>query len=230
MITNRSDGLETRGRLLDAAASVFAERGFRDAKTAEICRMANANVAAVNYYFGGKENLYKEAWRHAFDRIIQAHPPDGGIAPDASAEQRLRGQIMALTRRGMDPSNLELEIVHKEMACPTGLLSEIMRRCIDPLREAFLNVVRELLGPHVKEHDVQLCEMSIHAQCFFQLMSHRHRRRASVGGTPPAAPCVKVSADELADHIVRFSLAGLRAYRRQGPPMARRKTKEEVSP
>ncbi len=214
MNTNRSDGLETRGRLLDAAASVFAERGFRNAKTAEICQVAKANVAAVNYYFGSKESLYKEAWRHAFERSIQAHPPDGGIAPDAPAEQRLRGQIVALTRRVMDPSNLELEIVHKEMACPTGLLSEIMRRSIDPLREAFLNVVRELLGPHVKEQDVQLCEMSIHAQCFFQLMSHRHRRRAAANGTPSAAPFVNVSIDEMADHIVRFSLAGLQECRR----------------
>jgi len=229
MITNRSDGLETRGRLLDAAASVFAAKGFRDAKTAEICRLAGANVAAVNYYFGGKENLYKEAWGHAFERSIEVHPPDGGILPDAPAEQRLRGQIVALVHRVMDPQNLELDIVHKEMACPTGLLSEMMRRSIDPLREAFLDVVRELLGPCATEQDAQLCEMSIHAQCFFQLLRHRHGTRASADASPPAPPALDVGIDDLVDHIVRFSLAGLRECLRQSPLKSKHQKMKEPS-
>ena len=55
MTTNRSAGLETRGRLLDAAGAIFADKGFRDATTAEICRRAKANIAAVNYHFGSKD-------------------------------------------------------------------------------------------------------------------------------------------------------------------------------
>lgn len=229
MTKNRNDGLETRVRLLDAAGLVFAAKGFHDAKTAEICRIAKANVAAVNYHFGGKERLYKEAWRHAFERSIEAHPPDGGIPQDAPTEHRLRGQIIALVHRVMDPDNLELDIVHKEMACPTGLLSEMMRRCIDPLREMFVNVVREFLGPLATEQDVQLCEMSIHAQCFFQLLSHRRRRQAPTSDSPPAPPCLKVEADELANHIVRFSFAGLRECRRQGAPTSECQHKKKGS-
>ncbi|RXF57379.1 TetR family transcriptional regulator, partial [Enterococcus faecalis] len=34
------------------------------ATVAEICARAGANIAAVNYYFGGKVALYQEAWRH----------------------------------------------------------------------------------------------------------------------------------------------------------------------
>jgi TetR/AcrR family transcriptional regulator, regulator of cefoperazone and chloramphenicol sensitivity len=48
---------ETRLQLLEAAGEVFAEVGFRDATVREICRRADANIAAINYHFGDKENL-----------------------------------------------------------------------------------------------------------------------------------------------------------------------------
>src|SRR5262245_64738187 len=52
--------LETRERLIEASARLFAERGFSKVTVREICQRANANVAAVNYHFGGKDGLYQE--------------------------------------------------------------------------------------------------------------------------------------------------------------------------
>jgi len=218
MTTNRSDGMETRKRLLDAAESVFAVKGFRESKVAEICRMAKANIAAVNYHFGSKEELYVEAWRHSFKHSIEAYPPDGGVSAAAPAEDRLRGQILALMRRIMDPASLDFDIVHKEMANPTGLLSEVMRRSIEPLRQEFMAVVRELLGAKATEQQVRLCEISIHSQCFGPLMHERHRRnlpkeRKRMG------PCAKeIECSVLAEHVFRFSLAGIREVRGRSEP------------
>ena len=39
---------ETRQRLLDAAARLFAEHGFEKVTVRDICKEAGANVAAVN--------------------------------------------------------------------------------------------------------------------------------------------------------------------------------------
>lgn len=226
MTTTRSDGQETRRRLLEAAATLFAAKGFHDAKTADICRMAGANIAAVNYHFGGKEALYVEAWRYAFTRSIEAYPPDGGVPATAPAEDRLRGQILAIMQRITDPASLDFDIVHKEMAHPTGLLSEVMRRSIEPLRRQSVAVVRELLGPGATEEQVNLCEMSIHAQCFGPLMHKRHRPHLPKGHPhsgplPPEFTCAT-----LADHVFRFCLAGLRdARRRAEAPSSRRAAK-----
>ena len=46
-----------RARLLDAAAEVFAERGFRNGSTAEIAQRAGISSAQVFYYFPNKEAL-----------------------------------------------------------------------------------------------------------------------------------------------------------------------------
>jgi len=223
MNRSRSDGQETHNRVLDAAGAIFAAKGCHDAKVADICRKAKANVAAVNYYFGGKEKLYVEAWRDAFERSLAAYPPDGGIPASASAEERLRGQILALIKRIMDPNSLDFDIAHKEMANPTGLLSEVMRRSVEPLRQHLTTVVRELLGPQATEPQVRLCEMSIHSQCFGPLMHERHRRHAPKEHGGPGPLPKEITYAVMADHVFRFSLAGICEVRNHSKSSALRR-------
>ena len=51
----------TRGRILDSAERLFAEQGFSGTSLRQITAAAGANLAAVNYHFGSKEELIKEA-------------------------------------------------------------------------------------------------------------------------------------------------------------------------
>jgi len=208
-----SEGVQDR--LLKAACEVFAEKGFRDATIAEICKRADANIAAVNYYFRSKENLYVQAWRAAFKASISAYPPDGGVPSDAPAEQRLRGRILSLIRRVADPGNREFDIVHKELAAPTGLLQEVIHETLEPIRKEMARVIRELLGENATEKDVELCRMSIVAQCIHPLARLR-RRREFRGAMPPGHQALsELDIDEIADHVFRFSLAGIREVRRR---------------
>lgn len=211
---NRRDGLETRGRLLDAAASCFAARGFDRVSVAEICRAAGANLAAVNYHFGSKENLYAEAWRHAFERSIEAYPLAGGVPPEAPPEERLEGVILALLHRLLDPAARDFAIAHQEIASPTGLLAEVMDRGMKPLRQALSGIVRDLLGARASEAHVELCAMSVFAQC---VASFLHARRHRLTAAPPARS-EPAELDVLADHILQFSLAGIRGGKPRGSP------------
>lgn len=55
------DSEDTRQNLLLAAGQLFAEHGVDGTSIRAIADRANANIAAVNYHFGSKENLYREA-------------------------------------------------------------------------------------------------------------------------------------------------------------------------
>ena len=208
----REDAARTRKSLLDAAGEVFAEKGYRDATIAEICGRAGTNVASVNYHFGNKETLYVEAWRRAFLDSLAAHPPDGGVSDDAPTEKRLRAHVTATMRRLTDKNNKEFLFMQREFANPTGLLEEVIKEAILPLQKRTEGLVRELLGPLCTDVDVQFCETSIISQCINpMIVKRKHEGRDSGKGGPPIIEDINAYAD----HVVNFSLAGIRAVRRK---------------
>ncbi len=54
---------KTREQILSAAEELFAEKGFSHTSIRDITEKADCNLAAVNYHFHGKENLYIEVFR-----------------------------------------------------------------------------------------------------------------------------------------------------------------------
>src|SRR5262245_56133679 len=80
----------TRSRLIEAAGHVFAEQGFKATTVRDICAKAGANVAAVNYHFGGKEGLYNAVLRHAHRCCAVGNAEQAVAAAEGkSAEERL---------------------------------------------------------------------------------------------------------------------------------------------
>jgi AcrR family transcriptional regulator len=205
----------TRESLLSSAVAVFARKGYHAATIAEICQSAKANIAAVNYHFGDKETLYKEAWRKAFHQSLEKFAPDGGVKPNAPAGEQFCGRIRALLKRFSDPKNYAFEMMQKEMANPTGLLHDVLRESLEPLRQDFSGIVRRLLGPRCGEKQISLCMMSVYSQCFDVTIGERHRKAFAHGSAKPGPRHEKVSIEETAEHIAQFSLAGIREIRRR---------------
>lgn len=214
MRKQRIDGQETRHRLLEAASMVFAEKGFWETTNADICEKAKVNTAGVNYHFGSKEELYVEAWKYSFDKSLKEHPPEGGIPPEAPAEERLRGRIMSFMQRIADPQTYELEIIHKEMACPTGLLREVLPSAMETLRKGFDSIVGELLGNDVSEQEVIYCFMNVMDMCF-GLVHHMHHSKMNQNSSRTEKYFSEPDVDLFADHVTRFALAGIRSIREE---------------
>lgn len=204
---------DTRGKLLIAASDVFVKKGFRDATVAEICKSAEANISAVNYYFGSKEALYQEAWRKSFAESIAAHPQDGGVRGDAPAEERLRGQVKALIERIADENNKDFFISQMEFVNPTGLLGEVMKSELIPLREKTLALMRELLGPEASEQQVVFCETCMISMCVHPMLIQRvSQRRKDI-----EVPVIIDDFEAFTDHVLTFALAGIAAIRDSSP-------------
>src|SRR6266571_2732822 len=61
----------TKDRILDAAESLFMEHGFEATSLRSITAAADVNLAAVNYHFGSKEELFQAVLTRRLDPMNQ---------------------------------------------------------------------------------------------------------------------------------------------------------------
>lgn len=64
--------LATKARILDAAETLFMEHGFEATSLRLITAKAGVNLAAVNYHFGSKEELFQSVLTRRLDPMNQA--------------------------------------------------------------------------------------------------------------------------------------------------------------
>jgi AcrR family transcriptional regulator len=197
--------------LLEAAGEVFAERGFRDATVREICTRAEANIAAVNYYFQGKEGLYGHVVDYAQACIQAAYPISLDLK--ASPQDRLRQFISGFMARalGEDRPAWHFKLMSREMVEPTAALDRVVENTIRPTFGALDAIIQELL-PDAGEDQIRLAAASIVAQC----LHHRHCRPV-MERLFPGQRYGKAELEMLAEHVTRFSLAGLEGLKEAKP-------------
>jgi AcrR family transcriptional regulator len=78
-----SQGLERRQQLLDAAARLFAERGYAETRIVDICREAGVAKGLFYWYFDSKEAVFRDLAADLRQRLrrAQAAAMDPGADP-----------------------------------------------------------------------------------------------------------------------------------------------------
>jgi len=197
---------ETRRRLLEAAADAFSESGFRAATVRQICQRAGANVAAIHYHFGGKQELYVELLRELGRRAFERYPVTLGLSGAPTQEERLFAFVHAFLLRvlSVDGFARHGRVLSREMIDPSPAFEHVIEGFIRPHLEYLHGLVREILGPEADEQAVRFSARSIVAQCAFY-----HHARAVIEHLAPGEPRDAAAIRALAEHITRFSLEGL---------------------
>jgi len=204
--TNSDSNKGVRDRLLDAAEELFCEHGFDDTSVRDLAAAAGCNIASVNYYFGSKENLYLEMFRRYMSRLLDEHIENIRKAMNSeqpTLEQLIR-MMVVLALRSLDGDSGERpmlkmmvrEVLNPHLKAAIGI-NELVGKFFTELHNAIVK-----LCPGLKSETGLLCVYSLdgivlHALLFSEYY-HEHY------------PNLKV--DELIEHIVRFSTAGIRAY------------------
>ena len=204
-----TDPLQTRQRILEAAGEVFAEQGFRGATVRDICRRAEANVAAVNYHFGDKLALYTEV----VQQFLQAAEIEGirnALDQTAPPEDILRAVIHARLRsltRG-DRPDWHFRILAHELAQPTPVIRQHVNQIGRPLFNRMLGLVGGMLGLPPDAEKTKLCAISVMGQILVYVFA-----TPLLAGVWPELKMTPQQIDQVADHIADFSLEYIRNFR-----------------
>ncbi len=204
----------TKERLLTTATRVFADRGFKETTVREICALAGANVAAVNYHFGGKDKLYSAVLGDFLSSAFSRFPMDVGVSTDSLPEDRLKAYIRGFLYRLLgdgDPLYEKLgKLLMAEILEPSEHFDTMSERYIGPTYEALLHIVRELL-PGADEDIVHRCAGSVVGQCL--LFDHA---KGIIQRMCPELALEANSLDRVAGFIAEFSLGGIARLRAGG--------------
>ena len=201
---------ETHVRVLKVASRLFAADGFEKVTVRQICRAADANVAAVNYHFGDKLGLYREVLGTAIETMRgTTDAARYAAAPDGTAEEKLRAYIKVFVERvtGDGYDTWIHQLLAHEIADPTPALDLVLDQVIRP-RIAYLSeLVGEILGLAADDERVLRCVLSVQSQCHAAMSITMSRRFM------PELDNDSTSVDRLAKHIAEFSLGGLRSLK-----------------
>jgi AcrR family transcriptional regulator len=197
----------TRQSIVKAAVRLFAEKGYQGASVRDIVAKARVNQAAINYHFKGKDGLYFELLKTAFEKLTEQAGFDPEKLKSLSREEALRSfvhqQLRPLLFR--DELSLYIRMFAWESAHPSKVFLKFMATNAMPYLTAAGDIVQRFLPPGTDKR-VALCgAIWLMGQC-----STFVRNRDLFAQEPfkitPDSPFV----DELADLISRLALGGLR--------------------
>lgn len=202
---------ETKQALLRAAIKVFAQKGYAAATVREICQIAQANVAAVNYHYRDKESLYAAVLDYMFVHSKEHGRGVESPPPGASAKERLFFLIKRSLyeiygyHEGEEDDCAELSSIFLlEMAQPSKNLDGLVESYIRPDVTELYGLVAEIMGRNPADDLVKDASACIMGQVMFYTVSWPIITRLD-----PTSPPQFRDLDHWADIIIRFSLAGL---------------------
>lgn len=158
----RSDGVEARNRLLDAALQLFAEQGFAKTSIREIALAAQANVASISYYFGDKAGLYRAVFSDP--RTNPPLPPEALEGTDVTLEQAIRGLLSSFLeplKNGHVTQQQYMKLCFREMLEPTGAWQHEIDANIAPAHMALTRGLCRHVGLAEADDDIHRLAFTI---------------------------------------------------------------------
>ena len=167
--SNRGD--ETRNQLLETGLRLFSIHGYESVSTRQLTRDSGANIAAINYHFGGKEGLY----RAVLEQLV--HDTEPYFGPGL---QKIQDSILTTTkdRKKLVPvitglvNNLfrfllqddfmcwRAPLVMREYANPSGNFDILYKGRIEPLHRTITAIAAAVLQKPIDDEE---CVIRAHA-------------------------------------------------------------------
>jgi TetR/AcrR family transcriptional regulator, regulator of cefoperazone and chloramphenicol sensitivity len=173
----KGDSAESRQKLLAAAMALFSEQGLDSVSTRQLAGSAGVNLSAIAYHFGGKEQLYEAAVRHAMDELaprrkaVISHLET--ILEEAGGDRiALAGSIKVFVRRIFTilvQDNfpiVPIRMLMREIHHPTSSFNLVIEGHINPIQDAVAGLAATALGQDISDPEARLLGMTVTSQVF----------------------------------------------------------------
>ena len=196
----------TRNAILKAAVALFAERGYDGTSIRAIVAKARVNQAAINYHFKGKEGLYFEVLKVAFEGYLRLDNFDPERLKDLPREEALRSfvyqQLRPLLAR--DQMSRYIRIFAWENVRPSKVLTNFVKTGAMPFLASATELVRRFLPPETSDVNAMCAAIALMGQCSIFV-----RNREQFAKPPFDFTIDEAFVTRLADFISELALKGI---------------------
>jgi AcrR family transcriptional regulator len=196
----------TRSSIIKAAAHLFAEKGFEGASVRDIVTKARVNQAAIHYHFKGKDGLYLEVLKTAFERLTKDSGFDAERLKALSREEALRSFIHQQLRPLLfrDELSRYIRMFSWESAHPSKVFLKFMTQNPVGYVSAAVDLVRRFLPDGMSDRLAMCAAIWLMGQCGIFV-----RSREMLEKEPFSIGSDEKFVDELTDLVTRLALGGL---------------------
>lgn len=201
---------ETKLSLILAAGELFAELGLEGVGIRTIAQKAGVNIAAVNYHFGSKENLYTETLKYAILHGGGMHPislsKEGTHIKEPtdiaeSLYRYIKKKFVSLFASGH--SSWYSKLIIRSLLEPTPSFLSTIEQTFLPTMEALITIIQRS-DPNMTKEKARLWAFSIEGEIAFY----------GICKVPILSILRKEEYDNefievVADHVARSSLTAL---------------------
>ncbi|MEM7079421.1 MAG: TetR family transcriptional regulator [Pseudomonadota bacterium] len=197
----RADSRLTREAILEAAITLFATHGYGGTSLRAIAELARVNIAAANYHFGSKENLFKAA----FERCVAPINARRLARLQALGQQAKPPTSEAIVRAFIDielAQNPQLAMMMARVFAESqSLVGPLLQQVFGALAQRYIAAL-ELAQPDLPRPEL---EWRFHFLIGAMLQMIRFDRPLEF----PGAQATKLPPAEQVEQLVRFVVAGL---------------------
>ncbi len=166
-------GAAAKQRLVVAATRIFADKGYANASTREICREARVNVAAIHYYFEDKAGLYRAVFLLPVEQTIVASQAFSNPAlafEDAMTIMYSAFLVPLQTQGGAETANCTqstdstcdaMRLHLRESLEPSGVLGDALPRAVSSHFAAIQKVLCHHLGLATPDEDIEALALTL---------------------------------------------------------------------
>jgi AcrR family transcriptional regulator len=199
-------GEYTRGSIIKAAVHLFAEKGFQGASVRDIVVKARVNQAAINYHFKGKDGLYLEVLKTAFEKLTEHAGSDPEKLKSLSREEALRTFVYQQLRPLLfrDEMSRYIRLFAWESAHPSKVFLKFMATNTVSYLTTAVDVVGRFLPPATQKRVALCVAIWLMGQCSIFV-----RNRELFAQEPFSITTDEPFTDELTELITRLAIGGL---------------------
>ena len=201
----REDGEVTRRHILVTAVRLFAEHGYADTTSKMICKEAGVNIAAVNYHFGSRDDLYRAVLEDVHEHIVNEREMEAIMHAGCSAEERLGMVLDAYIANIYNSQSWHSRIWAHELIAPSALGGLSFLQGTLTKERSISKLLSEITGIPMGDPALHCCVISVMSPYLIMICVQRDMAKT-------LAPIFHYRGEDMNIYFKELIFSGLRSF------------------